>query len=132
MKNSIIIIALTIALALTGCCDELKHKKTGTFRLSHNVYFTLNDNSDSAQAKLVADCYQYLGNQPGIVFFAAGELVESHNRDVNVTDFDVALNIVFASKEHHDTYQNAPDHHKFIELNKENWKSVRVFDSYVK
>ncbi len=132
MKKSLVIFALAASLTVAGCSSQLKHAQPGTLRLSHDVYFTLNDSSDAQQAKIVADCYQYLSTQPGIVYFSAGELVESHKRDVNVTDFDVALHITFASKAHHDAYQDAPDHHKFIELNKDNWKSVRVFDSYIK
>ena len=44
---------------------------------------------------------------------------------------DVALHLVFASRQHHDTYQTHPQHLKFIEENKHLWSSVRVFDSYL-
>jgi len=36
------------------------------------------------------------------------------------------------SKHHHGLYQNAPDHQRFIDENKANWKSVRVFDTFVR
>ncbi|NIP22328.1 MAG: Dabb family protein [Phycisphaerae bacterium] len=100
--------------------------------LVHDVYFTLNDKSDAAQAKLVRDCYKYLSKHPGVVFFAAGERVEEHERDVNIRDWDIGLHIVFENKDYHDQYQKVPDHQKFIAENKENWKSVRVFDSFIK
>ena len=40
--------------------------------IGHMVYFTLNDASDAAKAKLVADCKKYLTNHPGEMYF--GEL----------------------------------------------------------
>src|SRR5262249_5432436 len=50
---------------------------------------------------------------------------------VNQTDFDVALQMVFDTREAHDAYQQAPRHLQFIEENKAGWERVRVFDSYV-
>ena len=79
----------------------------------------------------ILDSYDNI-TYPDVVFFAAGELVESHKRDVNIRDWDVSLHIVFKSKDYHDKYQKAPDHYKFIDENKDNWKSVRVFDSFIK
>ena len=132
MRKCALFIVLAAVLVLSGCADELSTNGNRNPRLAHNVYFTLNDGSASACNKLVEDCYKYLANEDGIVFFAAGKLVGQHDRDVNVKDWDVALHVVFETKRHHDKYQDAPDHHKFIEENKANWKSVRVFDSFIK
>jgi hypothetical protein len=99
--------------------------------LAHDVYFSLNDNSPEAKARLVAACKKYLSDHPGTVWFAAGPLAEELKRDVNDRDFDVALHLVFKSKAAHDQYAKAEKHLKFIEENKESWKKVRVFDSYV-
>jgi len=99
--------------------------------LSHNVFFTLEDDSQAAIDKLVADCHKYLKNHPGVEFFAAGTLGNEFNRPVNDRMFDVALHVVFTDKAAHDNYQTIDDHQKFIELNKPNWKQVRVFDSWV-
>ncbi len=99
--------------------------------LAHNVYFALNDASSRAVDQLVAACHKYLKEHPGVVFYAAGGLVEELNRPVNQRDFDVALHVVFADKASHDAYQQAADHLKFIAEQKDNWKQVRVFDSYV-
>jgi hypothetical protein len=95
------------------------------------VYFTLKDRSPAAVDKLVAACQKYLTGHPGTVFFAAGTLVPDLTRPVNQTDFDVALQVVFDSRESHDDYQSAPRHLQFIEENKANWERVRVFDAYV-
>ena len=99
--------------------------------LAHNVYFTLNDNTEAATQKLIAACKKYLAAHPGTVFFACGTVEPELARPVNVRDFDVALHVVFESRAAHDAYQDAPLHHQFIAENKENWKQVRVFDSIV-
>jgi hypothetical protein len=99
--------------------------------LAHNVYFTLNDNSEAARQALVAACKTYLTGHPGVVFFAAGTLQEELSRPVNDRAFDVALHVVFDSLASHDAYQQAPRHLRFVGENKANWKQVRVFDSKV-
>jgi len=99
--------------------------------LAHNVYFTLKESSDTDRKKLIAACKKYLVKHPGVVFFATGTLAADLNRPVNDRNFDVALHIVFATKEDHDRYQTAPAHVQFVEENKADWKQVRVFDSVV-
>ena len=131
MRNSVAILALTATVILSGCAGPLASQEAKGPALAHNVYFTLKDNSEAAKARLVAACYEYLREHPGVTFFAAGEIVGSHAREVNVRDWDVGLHVVFASKEHHDLYQKAADHLQFIEENQQNWKAVRVFDTFV-
>ncbi len=99
--------------------------------LSHDVYFTLKDNSADAVAAMVAACQKYLSSHPGTVFFAIGGLVTELTREVNDRDFDVALHVVFENKAAHDVYQTSLTHLQFISENKDNWRQVRVFDSYV-
>jgi len=99
--------------------------------IAHNVYFTLNDNSEVARSELVGDCKRYLTDHPGIVSFACGPLAADHVRPVNVRDFDVGLHIVFEDKEAHDNYQAAASHIRFVEEHKGNWKRTRVFDTEV-
>jgi hypothetical protein len=99
--------------------------------LAHNVYFTLKDDSESAQQSLVAACHKYLKDHPGVEFFAAGTLNPDLAREVNDRGFHVALHVVFADKAAHDAYQVADLHEQFIAENKSNWAKVRVFDSDV-
>jgi hypothetical protein len=99
--------------------------------LAHNVFFSLHNNSAAAKQKLVAACKKYLASHPGTVFFAAGTLAADLTRPVNDLDYDVALHVVFTDKAAHDRYQKAEPHLQFIAESKENWKKVRVFDSYV-
>jgi len=103
---------------------EMKH-------IAHNVFFTLKDKSPEAQQKLVDACHEYLSGHPGCVFFAAGVLTEELDRPVNDREFQIALHVVFDSLDAQNAYQVAPRHQQFIDENKENWETVRVFDSTV-
>lgn len=99
--------------------------------LSHDVFFTLKENTPDNKKKLVEACHKYLKGHSGEAFYSAGVLCEDLKREVNDLGFDVALHIVFKDKAAHDKYQDAPRHLEFIDKNKALWKSVRVFDSYV-
>lgn len=127
---SLAVVALAVVAVMHGA-GESKVKSKGSVMLSHDVYFSLKDNSPAAKQKLVAACKKYLTGHEGEVFFAAGTLNEELKRDVNDVQFDVALHIVFKDKAAHDKYQDAKRHQQFIDENKENWKKVRVFDSNV-
>ena len=99
--------------------------------LAHNVFFSLHDRFRAAVAKMLAACRKYLTDHPGIVFFACGTPNQELDGPVNDRDFDVALHIVFDSKDSHDAYQEAPAHEQFISENKPSWRQVRVFDADV-
>lgn len=99
--------------------------------LSHNVFFSLHDNSPEARAKLIQSVKMHLTAHAGLMFLAVGELAADMNRPVNDMDFDVALHLVFSDHAHHDIYQAAPRHLKFMKESKGNWAKVRVFDSIV-
>ena len=122
---------LLLAALLTAGITLASDTKKASVMLSHDVYFTLKSDSPEAREALVAGCNKYLSKHPGVVWFAAGALVEEHQREVNDRDFDVALHIVFKDKASHDKYQDADAHHEFIEEFRENWESVRVFDSWL-
>ncbi|AMV30616.1 Stress responsive A/B Barrel Domain protein [Pirellula sp. SH-Sr6A] len=98
-------------------------------QLAHMVYFTLNDPTDANVQQLVDACKKYLDDHPGVVYFSVGTLNNDLARPVNDHGYQVALNVVFASREAHDQYQVAERHLQFIAEQKPNWKQVRVFDS---
>ncbi|RMF42494.1 MAG: Dabb family protein [Planctomycetota bacterium] len=98
-------------------------------RLSHMVYFELNDASPASIQELIDQCRQYLAGHDGQDLFAVGTLTPDLNRPVNDRDFHVSLHTIFADRAAHDAYQVHPRHLEFIERNKANWKKVRVFDS---
>lgn len=96
---------------------------------THNVYFTLHDNSRAAIENMLAACHEFLSGHSGTEYFSVGARHADCQRDVNDLDFDVALTVVFADEASHTAYQSAPRHHTFIAQQKSNWKHVRVFDS---
>ena len=98
-------------------------------QLAHIVYFTLRENSPGRMEELCAACRYYLTGHDGTVYFSVGTLVPDLDREVNQRDFDVALHLVFSDRQSHDLYQVSERHQKFIELNRDNWSQVRVYDS---
>ena len=99
--------------------------------LAHMVYFTLKESTAANREAMLAACHKYLTDHEGTLYYSAGELCKDLNREVNVTDFDIALHVVFRNKAAHDIYQTHPRHLKFIEENKPLWAKVRVYDSYL-
>ncbi len=99
--------------------------------LSHIVFFKLNEATEENADALVESCKKHLSGHRGTLAFYAGRRAGDYKRDVNDTDFDVTLHILFRNEKAHKTYQTHPRHLAFIEENKESWKSVRVFDSLV-
>jgi len=99
--------------------------------LAHDVYFALRDASPEARQKLVEACRRYLAGHEGEVSFAAGVRADEMARDVNDRGFDVSLHVSFRDKAAHDAYQEHPRHAQFIAEMSGNWKTVRVFDSWV-
>ncbi|MSR30040.1 MAG: Dabb family protein [Gemmataceae bacterium] len=102
-----------------------------TKQLAHMVFFKLKNSTDSGAKTLVEECNRFLKAHAGVDYYSAGIHCQELTRDVNDKDFDVALHVVFANKQHHDDYQVSAQHNEFISRNKENWQKVRVFDSYV-
>ena len=100
-------------------------------QLAHIVFFKLKDDSAEAARDLVSACNKYLSGHDGTVYFSAGTRGEEFQREVNDRQFDVALHVVFKTKADHDRYQDDSRHLQFISENKDNWASVRVFDSYL-
>ena len=56
---------------------------------------------------------------------------EDVDEPVSVKDFDVALHVVFASKEAKAKYLESTRHHQFVDENGPVFGKVRVFDSYL-
>jgi hypothetical protein len=99
--------------------------------LSHCVFFKLRDSSPAKVDQLIGACNKYLSDHPGVVYYAAGKREPSLAREVNDKEHEVALIVVFDSMANHDAYQVAPLHLKFIEEQRANWQSVRVFDATI-
>jgi len=129
LAGGAILAVVAAALWFLSANDTSEAGGTKGPMIGHMVYFSLKDASPAAKEKLVAACKKYLSKHPGEVYFGAGTLATELKREVNDTDWDVALHLVFQDKKAHDAYQDAPRHKQFIDENKDNWKKVRVFDS---
>jgi hypothetical protein len=100
-------------------------------QLAHMVFFTLAEDSAEDRAKLVAACHT-LSGIAGVTYFSVGTRAEDvEEPGVSVSDFDVALQTVFESKEAKEAYLVDPIHKAFVEDNHGLWSQVRVFDSYL-
>ena len=97
--------------------------------LTHTVYFELKDHSPEKCEQLVEACYSLLSPIEGTISLHAGVRDGELNRPVNDQTFHVGLVVVFESRETHDVYQTHKNHLKFLEENKDNWASVRIFDA---
>lgn len=122
---------LQTAVMLAMAAGALAGPARAATVLSHDVYFELKDDTPAARAALVTACKKYLTGHDGSLSFSAGTIVEEHARPVNDRVWDVALHIVFKDKASHDLYQEAARHKQFIAEQQANWKTVRVFDSWV-
>ena len=100
-------------------------------QLAHMVFFTLKDHSKESRAKFVASCKKYLAKHEGTVYFSVGTIAEDVSEPVSVTDFDVALHVVFENKGAKEKYLKNSRHDQFVGENKEFFAKVRVFDSYL-
>jgi Stress responsive A/B Barrel Domain len=123
MKSFLATLTVTLALSVTARADESA--------VGHMVFFELKDKSAESKKKLVDACYKYLKNHDGVLYFSAGPRAEDAKETVSATDWDVALHIIFKDKASLDKYAPHPDHKKFIEENRANWKGVKVYDSRV-
>jgi hypothetical protein len=124
-------LAVVVACALGAAVAPSLAGEPPVRVLAHHVYFSLNDASPAARQKLVDACRRHLSRHDGTVFFTAGERAADLQRTVNDQAFDVSLHVYFRDKAAHDAYQEHPRHKQFIEEMKGNWKTVRVFDSWV-
>lgn len=122
---------LALLLTVTSTSFAVQSVRAEDAPLAHMVFFTLADRTPANRDALVAGCKKYLGEHEGTLYFSVGTRGTEFDRDVNATDWDVALHLVFKNKAAHDKYQDAPRHLKFIEENKALWGKVAVFDSYL-
>ncbi|HEY3763466.1 MAG TPA: Dabb family protein [Verrucomicrobiae bacterium] len=81
---------------------------------SHIVVFWTDPANPNAADELVAAARKLLADIPGVVQFHAGKMV-SNTRPVVDQSYQVALNIIFSSKEVEQKYQTHPQHVEFVE-----------------
>ena len=95
---------------------------------SHVVIFWTDPANPTAADELLSGCETYLRPIPGVLTFHAGKMAGSH-RPVVDQSYQVALNLVFPSKQAQDDYQVHPMHLEFVEkVFKRVCKKVVVYD----
>jgi hypothetical protein len=95
---------------------------------SHVVIFWTDPDNAGAADELIEGANRYLKPIPGVLHFHVGKMVGSH-RPVVDQSYQVALNLVFPSKEAQDDYQTHPMHVDFVEkVFKRVCKKVVVYD----
>ena len=99
-------------------------------RLMHSIYFSLVDKSEKSRAKFTDICLKYLSDHPGVSVFAIGALADM-KRDVSVTNYDVAMNILWEGKKYYDSYLKSQSHDDFFPATKGMIADTYVFDSYL-
>jgi len=104
------------------------NKSQVTTRFSHVVIFWTDPANPKAADELLAGAEKYLRPIPGVLSFHVGKMVGSH-RPVVDQSYQVALNLVFPSKQAQDDYQVHPMHVEFVEkIFKPRCKKVVVYD----
>jgi hypothetical protein len=81
---------------------------------SHVVIFWTKPEIPDAAAQLLAGAERYLRPIPGVVSFHIGQMVTSP-RPVVEQSYQVALNLIFDTKQQQDDYQVHPLHVEFVE-----------------
>ena len=132
MNRILVIVSLSLAaLCLVVSLSTTNGSASSNRAFAHDVFFTLNESTPETRQQLVDACQTFLSGHEGEVFFAAGTRATEMKRDVNDLDFDVSLHVYFRDEDAHDSYQQHPRHAEFIQKMGDNWKTVRVFDSWV-
>jgi hypothetical protein len=125
------LVPLLLALLLTACsAPGTSDRQPAGPRLSHDVYFTLKDNTPEMRAALVRDCLG-LRSLNGVLALWVGPRAEEFDRPTNDHEFDMALHVLFRDRAAHDLYQVSTAHQALLSTWMERFESVRVFDSWV-
>ena len=95
---------------------------------SHIVVFWTDPAQPNAVEELIAGANNYLKDLPGLVHFHVGKMSPSP-RPVVEQSYQVALNLVFPSKQAEQAYQVHPQHVEFVEkVFKRTCKKVAIYD----
>lgn len=94
----------------------------------HSVYFWLIDGLTDTQKREFEGGLQALFDIDVVLKGNFGKAAATPERPVTSNDYDYALFLEFASIEDHNTYQDHPDHHVFVDAFKAWFDTVKVFD----
>jgi hypothetical protein len=101
------------------------------FPLAHMFFFKLADRSPATIHAFVDACVKYLSKHPGQTYFSVGLRAVEMRRDVNATNFDVAMHMVFRNVAAYKKYEASKRHDTFITVTAGISNSRVVYDSYL-
>ena len=125
---------LLMGTACNQGADNLKLEKQQIMEkvgLIHTVYFYIKDGVTEEQKKQFENGLIKLGTVPGIISYFWGPPAKTPKRDVIDDSYAYAINVHFKNLADQDVYQEHPDHLEFIELYKDLWEEVKVYDNIV-
>lgn len=97
--------------------------------LAHSVYFWLkSDLTEEQRAKFVA-ALEALREVPSVSTFLLGTPADVADRPVVDKSFDYSITCLFDNMEAHNAYQVHPLHVAFVELGKQLWTDVKIYDA---
>ena len=99
---------------MTACHTGIPRFKHSALMFSHVVIFWTKPENPNAAAELLAGAEKYLRPIPGVRSFHVGKMVPSQ-RPVVDQSYQIALNLVFDTKQQQDDYQVHPLHLDFVE-----------------
>lgn len=95
---------------------------------THIVFFWLEERADTAERQaLVEDCHRLLAPIETVRNLTIGTPSDTQ-RPIVDRSYDFALVVLFDDLAGHDTYQDHPLHHEFVEKHKMFWKKCLVYD----
>jgi hypothetical protein len=95
---------------------------------SHIVIFWTNPAQPGAVDELIAGANKYLKDIPGVLQFHVGKMSPSPRAVVDQS-YQVALNLIFPSKQAEQAYQVHPQHIEFVEkVFKRTCQKVVIYD----
>lgn len=116
----------TPANDLTTSSENLSMSNRATF--IHTVFFYLNDEVTAEQKAAFEGGMKKLGTCPTIDNFRIGKPAMTP-RDIVDNGYGYSWIVEFRNSADQDAYQTEPIHLEFIELYKDLWKEVKVYDS---
>lgn len=138
MKYLNIVISAIMLLILSSACQQDATPSTDTIitqtentagMLQHTVYFYLNDDVTDQQRADFEEGLKELLEIESIYKSELGVPGDTESRDVTDHSFGYSIFTWFETMEDYITYDEHPEHLRFIDTYEELWSDVKVYDS---
>lgn len=138
MKYLNVVIASVLLFILASACQQASTPTTETTltptentagMLQHTVYFYLNDDVTDQQRADFEEGLKELLEIESIYKSELGVPGDTESRDVTDHSFGYSIFTWFETMEDYITYDEHPEHLRFIDTYEELWSDVKVYDS---